>query len=121
MTLPAIDEINSSTNILSEPDAATKVVKVNEQFAVRLGRGVSSLEAEITVFISSNTSIPMSKVFAAFTGPQMKMTFTVMEFIRAAMLEALLPMLSAIEKSDVCCHVMDAVYELQKLPLPDYF
>jgi hypothetical protein len=35
VVLPTISEINASTDILSQPDGAAKVVKVNDRFAVK--------------------------------------------------------------------------------------
>jgi hypothetical protein len=71
-------------------------------------------------FISSNTGVPMSKVFAAVTEPETKTTFIIMEFVPGATLEPLQSTLNAKEKSDICFQVRDAINELQKLPPPNY-
>lgn len=119
--LPTVNEINTSSEVLSQPDGAAKVVKVYERFAVKFGKGVSLIEAENMAFISSHTGISMPKVFAAFTEPETNMTYIIMEFVQGATLETLLPTLSAREKSDICRHVRDALNEIRQLPSPDYF
>jgi hypothetical protein len=89
-------------------------------FAVKFGKGVPPSEAENMNFISSNTRVPMRKVFAAFTEPETKTTYIVIESVPGATLQALLPTLTTKEKSEISCQVRDAINELRKPPPPDY-
>lgn len=120
VVLPTISEINASTDILSQPDGAAKVVKVNDRFAVKFGKGVEMLEADNMRFISANTNVPMPKIFDAFTDPETKMTYIVMEFVPGATLQSLLPTLSAKEQSEINIKIRDAIGELRKLAPPNY-
>ena len=40
--LPTIIEIKAATELISTPDTSTKVVRVNERFAVKMGHGIPS-------------------------------------------------------------------------------
>jgi hypothetical protein len=84
--LPTIAEIKAFTEVLSQPDGAAKVVNVNDCFVVKFGKGVPLSEVENMNFISSNTRVPMLKVFAAFIEPETKMTYIVMESVLGAIL-----------------------------------
>jgi aminoglycoside phosphotransferase (APT) family kinase protein len=118
--LPTIAQIKAATEILSQPDAHARVVKINDQIAVKFGTRVSLLEAETMKFIAANSRVPVPRVFAAFSEIETKMNFIVMEFVPGRTLEALLPTLSAEEKVEINIQVKNAIDELRKLQAPNY-
>ncbi|BDD57374.1 hypothetical protein MAP00_002739, partial [Monascus purpureus] len=99
--LPTVSEINACPNILSQPDGAAKVVKISNRFAVKFGKGVSISEADNMQFISTNTKVPVPKVFDAFTDAETNMTYIVMEFIQGVTLQTLWPTLTVKERSNI--------------------
>ncbi|OAF61864.1 hypothetical protein VC83_01461 [Pseudogymnoascus destructans] len=118
--LPTIEEIKAASELLSQPNMSTKVVKINDRIAVKYGCAVSLLEAETMKFVALNSMVPVPKVLAAFAEEETSLKFIVMELVPGRTLEALLPTLNAKEKVEVCTLVKNAIDELRRIPEQNY-
>lgn len=119
--LPTAAEIETATELISMPDMSTKVFRVNDRFAVKIGCDVSLIEAENMKFLAANSKVPVPKVYAAFRNPDTKKTHIVMEYIPGDTLQKLLPSLNLVEKARISKLVKDAITELRSIPSPGYF
>ncbi|PWY90303.1 kinase-like protein [Aspergillus sclerotioniger CBS 115572] len=119
--LPTVAEIEAATGLISTPDASDKVVRVNEHFAVKMGHGVTLIEAENMRFLAANSKVPVPKVYAAFRDPDTKKTYNVMQYLPGDTLQTILPSLELAEKSIICKLIKNAITELRSIPPPDYF
>lgn len=54
-----IAHIKASEDILTRPEAATKVVKITDQIVVKYGIGVTLQEAETMKFVAANSTAPI--------------------------------------------------------------
>lgn len=117
---PTIEEIRTSTEVLSPSDASATVVKVGENFAVKFGRTVSLEEAETLRFLSSNSNVPVPEVYATFVEPGTGINFIVMEYIDAKSLEDLWPSLAAPDKVEISNQLRASLQELRSLEPPSY-
>ncbi|KAL4789167.1 hypothetical protein BDV19DRAFT_374550 [Aspergillus venezuelensis] len=79
--LPTVTEIEASTDLLSLPEADTKVVRVNEHFAVKMGHGVDLIEAKNIKFLAANSKVPVPKVHAAFKDPATNKAYIIMQYL----------------------------------------
>ncbi|KAL3473935.1 kinase-like protein [Aspergillus californicus] len=103
--LPTVAEIDAATGLISLPEKYTKVFRVNDSFAVKVGYHV-----------------PLSpKVLAAFTDPGTNKTYIIMELLPGDTLEALLPSLNPDEKATISKLIKTAITGLRSIPPPDYF
>ena len=59
--LPAISEIEASTDVLSIRTNAIKVVRVKEHFAVKIGYAIPPLEAENMKYVAANSKVSVIK------------------------------------------------------------
>ncbi|KAF2166895.1 hypothetical protein M409DRAFT_22947 [Zasmidium cellare ATCC 36951] len=118
-SLPSIEEILASTQILSAPDSITTVVKVRERFAVKYGRLVAKVEAENLVLLA-NTDVPAPRRHGFIADPETNRSFLIMEFIEGDNLEQILPSLNLVERNIVFKQVQDALTCLRNLEPPDY-
>lgn len=118
--VPTIAQIKAATEVLSQPDASATVVKINERLAVKFGTRVSLAEADTMRFISSNSRVPVPKVFAAFSEPETGINFIVMEFVPGSTLQAAWDTLTAKERSEIAALVKDAMDELRSIKPPNY-
>ncbi|KAK0610307.1 hypothetical protein DIS24_g12064 [Lasiodiplodia hormozganensis] len=117
--IPSIPEIRKSAQVLSAPDALATVVKVGD-FAVKFGPSVTMLEAENLEYVSKNSKVPAPKFFTAFTEPETKSTFIVMEHVDGVQLEDIWKSLTPSEKLDVGKQIQTAVENLRTLQPPGY-
>ncbi|PIG85141.1 hypothetical protein AARAC_010575 [Aspergillus arachidicola] len=78
--LPTVAEIETATEIISTQDTSAKVVRVNKHFAVKMGHGVTLVEAENIRFLAANSKVPVPKVHAAFKDPGTKKTYIIMQY-----------------------------------------
>ncbi|KAH8434257.1 phosphotransferase family protein [Aspergillus melleus] len=119
--LPTVAEIEAATEVLSAADTSAKVVRVNKDFAVKMGHNVTIIEAENMKYLAENSKVPVPKVHAAFKDPDTNKTYIIMQYIPGDTLQSLLPSLSKTEKATICSLVKAAVAELRSIPPPDYF
>ncbi|KAJ0420572.1 kinase-like domain-containing protein [Aspergillus carlsbadensis] len=99
--LPTIAEIEATTEVMGLQGKYAKVARVNEHFVVKWGHTVSLAEAENMKFIAESSKVPVPKVHAAFTDPDSKKTYIIMEYVPEETLEKLLPSLSQEEKATI--------------------
>lgn len=118
--LPTVAEIEAATEIISSPDTSAKVVRVNKHFAVKMGHGVTLMEAENLKFLATNSKVPVPRVYAAFKDPDTKKTYIIMQYLHGDNLQKSLPSLTQVEKATICSLIKDAITELRSIPLPDY-
>ncbi|KFX95507.1 hypothetical protein V490_03821 [Pseudogymnoascus sp. VKM F-3557] len=118
--LPTIAQIKAATDFLSEPDAHSKVVKINDCIAVKFGTQVPLLEAETMRFIAANSTVPVPKVLAAFSEKETGINFIVMELVQGRTLEALMPTLNTEEKVEISLQIKNAVDKLRGIPQLNY-
>ncbi|RFU25522.1 hypothetical protein B7463_g10806, partial [Scytalidium lignicola] len=118
--LPTITEIQASTEVLSNHDAAAKVVRVKDRFAVKFGGGVEMQETENMRFVSANTNVPIPKLFSAFIDQETNLKCIIMEYVPGVTLQTLWPTLTAEEKAEITQKIRNIIQELRKLPAPGY-
>ncbi|KAF2136502.1 uncharacterized protein K452DRAFT_129414 [Aplosporella prunicola CBS 121167] len=121
--IPTVDEIRASTHILSAPDASATVVKLRDGLAAKFGRGVTLLEAESMAYVgahSDNNSVPVPRVYAAFTERETGTSFIVMDFVPGRPLGAVWAGLTGAEKLDVGSQVRAAVEGLRRMEAPGF-
>ncbi|KAL4962681.1 kinase-like protein [Aspergillus stella-maris] len=119
MRLPTVTEIEPATDFMSLPEASTKIVRVNDHFAVKMGHGVSLIEAENMKFLAAYSKVPVPKVHAAFRDPATNKAYFIMQCVPGETLEAILPSLNMARRAIVCKVLKDAITELRTLPPPD--
>ena len=115
--LPTDAEIEAATEIIS---TSAKVVRVNKHFAVKMGRGISLIEAENMMFLAANSKVPVPKVHAAFRDPGTNKTYIIMQYLHGNTLQKLLPTLKQVEKAAICNLIKDAMMKLRSIPPQDY-
>ncbi|OJJ29932.1 hypothetical protein ASPWEDRAFT_165703 [Aspergillus wentii DTO 134E9] len=113
--LPTVAEIEAATEVISTPDTSAKVVRVNERFAVKLGHGVTLIEAENMRSLAANSKVPVPKVHAAFRDPNTNKAYIIMQYLPGDTLQKLLPSLKPVEKATICNLIKDAITELRML------
>ncbi|GMG14490.1 unnamed protein product [Aspergillus oryzae] len=118
--LPTVAEIEAATEIISSPDTSAKVARVNKHFAVKMGHGVTLMEAENLKFLATNSKVPVPRVYAAFKDPDTKKTYIIMQYLHGDNLQKSLPSLTQVEKATICSLIKDAITELRSIPPPDY-
>ncbi|ODM18806.1 hypothetical protein SI65_05423 [Aspergillus cristatus] len=116
ITLPTIAEIEAATEELSLPGKYDKVVRVKKHFIVKYGHSVLLFEAESIKFLTTNSNVPVPKVYAAFVDEETSRTFIIMECVPGDNLEKLLASLTSIEKEIICKLVRDSINEPRKIP-----
>ncbi|KAL1620188.1 hypothetical protein SLS56_009779, partial [Neofusicoccum ribis] len=107
-----------STDVLSPSDATATVVKVGD-LAIKLGPSVTLREAENLEYVSKNSKVPVSKLFATLTDPETGSNFIVMEHVEGVSLGAIWQSLTP-EKLDVGKQIQIAVEALRDLEPPGY-
>ncbi|PHH56200.1 hypothetical protein CFIMG_007187RA00001 [Ceratocystis fimbriata CBS 114723] len=117
---PTIAEIRASSEVLSPPDASATVVKVGENFAVKFGPTVSLQEAEALQFLSTNSKVPVPKVYTTIVEPETGSNFIVMEYIDSKSLADLWPCLEAPDKLEITNQLRAALQDLRSLEPPSY-
>ncbi|GAB7354340.1 hypothetical protein MBLNU459_g4851t1 [Dothideomycetes sp. NU459] len=118
--IPTIEEIVSSRNLLSAPDATSKVVKIGDAFAVKFGGTTSATEAASLEYLSQQTNIPVPKIYASFADPETGVYFIVMQYLEGITLEDASPSLSTQDKFDVISQIRDILLDLRSLKSPGY-
>lgn len=118
--LPSVAEIEAATELLSTPDTSAKVVRVNKNFAVKMGHSVPLIEAENMKFLAANSKVPVPEVYAAFRDPGINKTYIIMRYIPGDTLQTLMPSLNQLDKTAICNLIKDAIVELRSVPPPDY-
>jgi len=119
-SLPSIDTILKSTDVLSAPDATNKVVRVGESLAVKYGGQVTLLEAQNTTFVAENSNISVPKIHGTLTDDTTRRTFIVMDFVPGEPLSTAWPNLTSLEKNDVTAQIRKAMVDLRNIPSPGY-
>ncbi|KAL4935219.1 hypothetical protein BDV06DRAFT_229026 [Aspergillus oleicola] len=119
--LPTVAEIEAATEVISTPDTSAKVVRVNKHFAVKMGHGVTLIEAENMRFLAENSKVPVPKVHAAFRDTGTNKTYIIMQYLHGDILQQLVPSLNLGEKVTICNLIKDAITELRSIPPPGYF
>ncbi|TQN69272.1 hypothetical protein CSHISOI_06211 [Colletotrichum shisoi] len=120
-SIPSIDEIRASTDILSPSDASATVARVGQHIAVKFGARISLLEAENLKYVSENSDVPVPKVLATMTEPETGCNFIVMEYVDGQRLDAIWESLASEEKHDIGKQIQTALEDLRKIPIPGYF
>lgn len=119
-SIPSVDDILSSQNVLSAPDAMSKVVRVGKAFAVKFGGTTSPTEAANLEFLSRQSKIPVPKFYASFSDPQADNYFIVMQYIEGTTLEQALPTLTPQKKLDIVVQIRNILLDLRSLESPGY-
>lgn len=119
--LPTIAEIEASTDVLSVRTNAIKVVRVRENFAVKIGFSIPPLEAENMKFVAANSKVPVPKVHDHFVDPETQKRYIIMDYVPGTDLEKLLPSLTPVEKKTVSKRIKHAIDELRRIPAQGYF
>jgi serine/threonine protein kinase len=118
--VPSIEDIISSQSVLSAPDASSRVVRVDEIFAVKFGGTTSSTEAATLEYLSEQSDIPVPKFYTSFSDPRTDTYFIVMQYIEGITLEEALPTLTTKEKVDLVMQIREILQDLRSLKSPDY-
>jgi aminoglycoside phosphotransferase (APT) family kinase protein len=105
--VPSIEDIISSQSVLSAPDASSRVVRVDEIFAVKFGGTTSSTEAATLEYLSEHSDIPVPKFYASFSDRRTDTYFIVMQYIEGITLEEALPTLTTEEKDDLVMQIRE--------------
>ncbi|KAE8375287.1 kinase-like protein [Aspergillus bertholletiae] len=108
--LPSVAEIEAATDVISTLDISTKIVRVNEHFAVKSGY----------LFIAANSKFSVPKVHATFTQPDTRTAYIIMEYLPGDTLQKLLPSLNPVEKAKISNLIKDAITELRGIPPSNY-
>lgn len=119
--LPTVAEIEASTDVLSVRTNAIKVVRVRENFAVKIGFSIPPLEAENMKFVAVNSKVPVPKVHDHFVDPETQKRYIIMDYVPGTDLEKLLPSLTSVEKRTVSKRIRNAIDELRRIPAQGYF
>jgi len=120
LALPSIEEILSSHDVLSAPDASSKVVRVGEVFAVKFGGTTSATEAANLEYLSLRTNIPVPKLHSSFLDPTTGRYFIIMQYINGITLEEALPGLNTQDRLDVSLQIRSILLDLRSLESPGY-
>jgi len=118
--IPSIEDIISSQSLLSTPDASSRVVRVDEIFAVKFGGTTSSTEAATLEYLSEHSDIPVPKFYTSFSDPRTDTYFIVMQYIEGITLEEALPALTTHEKADLVMQIREILQDLRSLKSPGY-
>eukprot|EP00177_Eucheuma_denticulatum_P006379 GFKZ01011638.1.p1 GENE.GFKZ01011638.1~~GFKZ01011638.1.p1 ORF type:complete len:279 (-),score=19.23 GFKZ01011638.1:938-1774(-) len=90
------------------------VVSVQDKVVVKYGYNVRRIEADAMEFVSSQTSMPVPKVFGSFTCDDGR-TYIVMEFVQGETLEKMWPSLSEDEKQELALQLRAHLNDVRKL------
>ncbi|KAB8068367.1 hypothetical protein BDV29DRAFT_184688 [Aspergillus leporis] len=71
---------------------------MNKHFVVKMGHGVTIIEAENMRFLAANSKVPVPKVHAAFRDPGTNKTYIIMQYLHGETLQKFLPSLKQVEK-----------------------
>jgi aminoglycoside phosphotransferase (APT) family kinase protein len=118
--VPSIEDIISSQSVLSAPDASSRVVRVDEIFAVKFGGTTSSTEAATLEYLSEQSDIPVPKFYTSFSDPRTDTYFIVMQYIEGITLEEALPTMTTEEKVDLVMQIRVILQDLRSLKAPGY-
>ncbi|GIZ45771.1 hypothetical protein CKM354_000892400 [Cercospora kikuchii] len=118
--IPSLEKILQSTNFLSAPDASAKVVQVGDHFAVKYGRSVDLLEAQNLSYVATHSNVPVPKLYGTLFEESTNRKFIIMEMIKGQTLAQAWPDLTPTEKRDVVGQILEALFELRKIPSVGY-
>lgn len=118
--LPSTTEILAATTLLTPPDAAHNVAKLDENLVAKYGRQVSLVEAETMQYVAEHSHVPVPKVHWTSTDPVTQQNFVIMDFVPGQTLESLLPSLTRKERDDVARLIKNAIDKLRDIPEPGY-
>lgn len=119
--LPTLAEIEASNDVLSIRTNSTKVVRVRERFAVKIGFSIPPQEAENMKFVALNSNVPVPKVYDNFLDPETQKRYIIMDYVPGTDLQKLSPSLTSVEKKAVSKRIKDAIDELHSIPAQGYF
>jgi hypothetical protein len=95
--LPTLADIEASNDVLSIRTNSTKVVRVRERFAVKIGFSILPQEAENMKFVALNSNVPVPKVYDNFVDPETQKRYIIMDYVPGTDLQKLSPSLTSVE------------------------
>ncbi|KKZ63733.1 hypothetical protein EMCG_01967 [[Emmonsia] crescens] len=120
LPLPTEAEIENAPNISPEY-GGRRVVQVGCHYVVKFGKGVNLVEGENMLFVQKMTKVPVPRVYALYSNPQIGKNYIVMEHIAGETLAKLWASLTGAEKESIVAKLCGYYEELCQLSSPDYY
>jgi hypothetical protein len=115
-----VDEILASNEQLSHPKG-TKVVRVRDHFAVKLGPHLRLQEGENQLFVQQSSPVSVPTVYAIFHDEVTNLNFIIQEYIPGKLLNSIWNELTSEEKGDIASQLRRNMDELRAIPSPGYY